>query len=247
MRARGSTRACATRGSAAISSACSFGSPSARRPSGSTSRTRAWSWPTPVRACRPFTLSTSSARVTGRIPSHDELEREAFERGDATLAWPAPSDATRAIDVFEHDLATLRPLAQRARSCESRGPRPIHAGAERLPRAVGARALGASSEAVVRRGWPRARDGPDPRRAQPAAARRASVFAVGAPTVQRLSVSVPPVGHLSSGATRGRQPAATPRSVDEGQPLPPNAGGIPARASRRGTPADPADGSARVP
>jgi ATP-dependent helicase/nuclease subunit B len=48
--------------------------------------------------------------VTGRIPSHDELEREAFERGDATLAWPAPSDATRAIDVFEHDLATLRPL-----------------------------------------------------------------------------------------------------------------------------------------
>jgi len=48
--------------------------------------------------------------ITGRIPSHVDFEREAFERGDATLAWPAPSNATRAIDVFEHDLATLRPL-----------------------------------------------------------------------------------------------------------------------------------------
>jgi len=48
--------------------------------------------------------------ITGRIPSHVDFEREAFERGDATLAWPAPSDAFRAIDVFEHDLATLRPL-----------------------------------------------------------------------------------------------------------------------------------------
>lgn len=48
--------------------------------------------------------------ITGRIPSHVDFEREAFERGDATLAWPAPSDASRAIDVFEHDLATLRPL-----------------------------------------------------------------------------------------------------------------------------------------
>jgi RecB family exonuclease len=48
--------------------------------------------------------------LTGRIPSHDELQAEAHDPGAATLAWPAPSDPMRAVDAFEHDLAILRPL-----------------------------------------------------------------------------------------------------------------------------------------
>ena len=48
--------------------------------------------------------------LTGRIPSHDDLQREAFDEGAATLAWPAPVDAMRAVDALEHDLAMLRPL-----------------------------------------------------------------------------------------------------------------------------------------
>ena len=48
--------------------------------------------------------------LTGRIPSHDELQQDAFDTGAATLAWPAPADPDRAIDELEHDLAILRPL-----------------------------------------------------------------------------------------------------------------------------------------
>ena len=44
------------------------------------------------RACRRSTRSTSCARSTGRIPSHDDLQREACDDGAATLAWPAPAD-----------------------------------------------------------------------------------------------------------------------------------------------------------
>jgi hypothetical protein len=48
--------------------------------------------------------------LTGRIPSHEDLQREAYDEGAATLAWPAPSDPMRALDPLEHDLAILRPL-----------------------------------------------------------------------------------------------------------------------------------------
>ena len=48
--------------------------------------------------------------LTGRIPSHDDLQHEAFDEGAATLAWPAPVDPMRAVDALEHDLAVLRPL-----------------------------------------------------------------------------------------------------------------------------------------
>jgi ATP-dependent helicase/nuclease subunit B len=48
--------------------------------------------------------------LTGRIPSHDELQEDAFDAGAATLAWPAPADPDRAIDELEHDLSILRPL-----------------------------------------------------------------------------------------------------------------------------------------
>jgi ATP-dependent helicase/DNAse subunit B len=48
--------------------------------------------------------------VTGRIPDHQQLEFEASEEANASLAWPAPGRAEDAIDDFEHDLAVLRIL-----------------------------------------------------------------------------------------------------------------------------------------
>jgi RecB family exonuclease len=48
--------------------------------------------------------------MTGRVPDHRTLASEAAEEADASLAWPAPRDAARAIDDLEHDLAVLGPL-----------------------------------------------------------------------------------------------------------------------------------------
>ncbi|OFV92571.1 MAG: hypothetical protein A3H95_06665 [Acidobacteria bacterium RIFCSPLOWO2_02_FULL_64_15] len=48
--------------------------------------------------------------MTGRVPSADELQHAAARQSQAALAWPAPSDRDEAIDVLEHDLATLRAL-----------------------------------------------------------------------------------------------------------------------------------------
>jgi RecB family exonuclease len=48
--------------------------------------------------------------VTGRIPHHEVLQREAAAEGGARLDWPAPPHAALAIDEVEHDLATLGEL-----------------------------------------------------------------------------------------------------------------------------------------
>ena len=48
--------------------------------------------------------------VTGRIPDHQQIELEASENSNASLAWPAPLNPEDAIDDFEHDLAILRSL-----------------------------------------------------------------------------------------------------------------------------------------
>jgi len=45
--------------------------------------------------------------LTGRIPAPRALEDAAAEAVGARLAWPAPRDAARAVDVEEHDLAVL--------------------------------------------------------------------------------------------------------------------------------------------
>ncbi|HEY7317449.1 MAG TPA: PD-(D/E)XK nuclease family protein, partial [Candidatus Binatia bacterium] len=50
--------------------------------------------------------------VTGRIPDHQQLEIEASEAANASLAWPAPPRPEDAIDDFEHDLSVLRFLTR---------------------------------------------------------------------------------------------------------------------------------------
>jgi hypothetical protein len=48
--------------------------------------------------------------ATGRVPDYEWLEARARAAGNATLAWPAPTDPDEAIDDQEHDLAVLRQL-----------------------------------------------------------------------------------------------------------------------------------------
>ena len=45
--------------------------------------------------------------VSGSIPDIDKLELAATRESEARLAWPAPTDAGRAVDDLEHDLAVL--------------------------------------------------------------------------------------------------------------------------------------------
>jgi len=48
--------------------------------------------------------------ITGTVPDHESLAREAEVAGASRLAWPAPQDPSVAIDDAEYDLATLWPL-----------------------------------------------------------------------------------------------------------------------------------------
>jgi CRISPR/Cas system-associated exonuclease Cas4 (RecB family) len=57
--------------------------------------------------------------VTGHVPDHQVLAQEAADTSGAALAWPAPVDASLAIDDFEHDLSVLRRLM--AEPSKSRG------------------------------------------------------------------------------------------------------------------------------
>jgi CRISPR/Cas system-associated exonuclease Cas4 (RecB family) len=66
--------------------------------------------------------------ATGVIPDWPSLERQAAERGDPTLAWPAPAQPEDAIDDQEHDLAVLRTLL------EARDPATVRGRAQYLLR-----------------------------------------------------------------------------------------------------------------
>jgi ATP-dependent helicase/nuclease subunit B len=59
--------------------------------------------------------------VTGRIPNHESLQRDATMEGGARLDWPAPANPSRAIDEVEHDLSTLRALTVHADRAVVRG------------------------------------------------------------------------------------------------------------------------------
>ena len=59
--------------------------------------------------------------ITGSIPDHRQLAREAADDAGASLAWPAPKDPARAIDDLEHDLASLKPLLESRDPASVRG------------------------------------------------------------------------------------------------------------------------------
>ncbi|HXY07475.1 MAG TPA: PD-(D/E)XK nuclease family protein [Terriglobales bacterium] len=51
--------------------------------------------------------------ITGNVPDHEVLAREAELLGSSRLAWPAPGEPSQAIDDSEYDLATVWPLLNR--------------------------------------------------------------------------------------------------------------------------------------
>ncbi|HUK36417.1 MAG TPA: hypothetical protein VLV86_21015, partial [Vicinamibacterales bacterium] len=59
--------------------------------------------------------------ITGEIPDHRQLASDAAAEAGASLAWPAPRDASRAIDDLEHDLASLKPLLESRDAASVRG------------------------------------------------------------------------------------------------------------------------------
>ena len=59
--------------------------------------------------------------ITGHIPNHETLQRDAAAAGGARLDWPAPQRPEASIDVVEHDLATLRELIDRTDRTSVRG------------------------------------------------------------------------------------------------------------------------------
>ena len=83
--------------------------------------------------------------VTGKIPNHEVLQRDAAAAGGAKLDWPAPGIAAAAIDDVEHDLATLRELMGAADAAAVRGQANYLLG------------LNASLRRSVSRRWARAR------------------------------------------------------------------------------------------
>jgi ATP-dependent helicase/nuclease subunit B len=48
--------------------------------------------------------------ITGRIPNHEAMQRDAAAAGQARLDWPAPPEPGSSIDDVEHDLSTLKAL-----------------------------------------------------------------------------------------------------------------------------------------
>ncbi|MEO7271107.1 MAG: PD-(D/E)XK nuclease family protein [Vicinamibacterales bacterium] len=59
--------------------------------------------------------------ITGHIPDHETLQRQALIQGGARLEWPAPERPADAIDDVEHDLATLRELIEAPNPDQVRG------------------------------------------------------------------------------------------------------------------------------
>jgi ATP-dependent helicase/nuclease subunit B len=68
-----------------------------------------------------FYLLDVMRAITGQIPHHEALQREAAAAGGAKLDWPAPSRPSSAIDEVEHDLATLRTLIDTPQRRDVRG------------------------------------------------------------------------------------------------------------------------------
>lgn len=58
--------------------------------------------------------------ITGEIPNHEGLAREAELAGASRLSWPAPHDPASAIDDAEYDLSTVCPLINTNQSCTGR-------------------------------------------------------------------------------------------------------------------------------
>ena len=112
--------------------------------------------------------------VTGKIPNHEALQRDAAQQGGARLDWPAPADAgagdrrgrTRPVDAARADWPSRSPSGARTR--------PLPAWTQRFTAAFSDSPLGPRAVALARAGWPRRPERRDQADAGDAAAGRAA-------------------------------------------------------------------------
>ena len=130
--------------------------------------------------------------ATGRVPDYEWLEARAREAGNATLAWPAPSQPDEAIDDLEHDLAVAAAAARRAGSRAASRATPITCSSSTsvfAGRSSNRWARGeprwSVSDGLIRVSTRHARDARRP------ATHCAALFAFGASAFQRVPVPVP--------------------------------------------------------
>ena len=204
---------------------------SALRRIGSTPPSRASNRPKPARACRRSTRSKSCARSPGAFPIIRRSSAWRRRSRSASLAWPAPADAADAIDDFEHDLAVLRRLMLSGDDVKGRAHYMLTLN-DCLKRSVTERWARAEKRWSQFDGLVRVTDATRPfLQTQRLNAR--AVFGVRAAAVRRVSVSVLPVGCLSSRAARRAGAAAAHGPAHEGQPVSSGAGRVLPRACRR--------------
>ena len=93
--------------------------------------------------------------ITGHIPEHESLQRQALAAGGARTRVAGARSARRdAIDDVEHDLATLRRADRGAGPRSGSRPRALSASAQRRAAPVGHRAVGARARPLDAAGRP---------------------------------------------------------------------------------------------
>ena len=125
--------------------------------------------------------------MTGRVPA-EELQQAAPRRRRATLAWPAPAD--RAQRSTRSNTTWRRCAAGRRTGPPARGRAHYMLRAERLPAAIGSRALQRGTDAWSH--WDGITRRPSRGRALDTQRLGAALLAVGAAEIRRLPVPVPP-------------------------------------------------------
>ena len=175
--------------------------------------------------------------IVGKIPHHEELQREAAAAGGAKLDWPAPARPEKAIDEVEHDLATLRLLIDTPDRMAVRGHAHYLLGLNpALRRSVTRRWVRARSRWLAQDGLVRVTPATKPMLDTQRLGAR-PVLGLGAPEVHDLSVPVRAVGDLPLRAERRAGTASAPRSAHARLALSRSAGSRAARPARRRAPA----------
>ncbi len=170
--------------------------------------------------------------ITGRIPNHEVLQREAATAGGAKLDWPAPERPDQAIDDVEHDLSTLRMLVNAPDRASVRGHAHYLLGLnDALRRSVTRRWVRSRSRWLAQDGLVRVTPAIKPMlETQRLNARPYSVSALQ--KFSNLPISVRALGDLSLRAERSTGAAATSRSADAWRALPRSAGHVVTRVAR---------------
>ena len=171
--------------------------------------------------------------IVGKIPHHEELQRDAATAGGAQARLAGAGAGPRKRSTRSSTISPRSDCSSTCRpGCGSR-PGPLPSRPQPRAPALGHETMGAGTIEVAGAGRPGARDPGNQADARPAAAGRAPVLGLGAAEVLDLSVPVRPVGDLSSRAERSARAAAAARSADARLALSRSAGPRAAHAARR--------------